>query len=129
MRLQLGDRDEALRRVTELFSIWREDPNGAQFNPSELAFAAVGLDRADEFLATAEAVQPTRWLEAACAFARGEYSRAADLYRAIGSLSNEAYARLTADGSVDLRRALDFYRSVGAVHYVRQAEAQLEASA
>ena len=29
----------------------------------------------------------------------------------------------------DVRAALDFYRSIGAPHYVRQAEARLEAIA
>jgi hypothetical protein len=39
------------------------------------------------------------WLATTCAFARGEQLLAAALYRAIGSLPNEAHARLTAGGA------------------------------
>jgi class 3 adenylate cyclase/tetratricopeptide (TPR) repeat protein len=129
VRLEAGERDGAAQRLSEMLAVWRKDPHGAYLSPSELAFAAVGLGRADELLAAAEAARPTRWLEAACAFARGEHLLAADLYRAIGSLPNEAYARLKAGGAADLQRALEFYRSVGAVHYIRQAEANLSATA
>ena len=129
VRLESGDRNEALQRLNELLALWRHDPFAARFNPSELAFAAVRLGRADVFLATAAGAMPTRWLQAASAFARGDYTQAADLYAEIGSLPNEAYARLTAGGPADLRRALDFYRRVGAVHYTRQAEARLAATA
>jgi hypothetical protein len=109
--------------------LWRDNPLGGRFNPSELAFGAVALGRADEFLDVAAGAKPTRWLEAARAFAGGEFVRAADLYAEIGSLPNEAYARLAAGDETELRRALDFYRQVGAVHYVERAEARLAATA
>src|SRR5262245_26154062 len=129
VRVEAGDHEAGLRRLAELLGLWRENPLGGRFNQSDLAFAAVALGRADQFLDAAVAARPTRWLQAASAFARGEYSRAADLYAEIGSLPNEAYARLTAGGHADLRSALDFYRRVGAVHYIRQAEARLAPTA
>jgi class 3 adenylate cyclase len=129
VRLQAGDHGEALSRIDELDAIWRETPRIIRFNPSELAFAAAGLGRADEFLAAVAAARSTRWLEAASAFASGEYVRAAELFREIGSLPNEAYALLTAGGHAEVQRALDFYRRVGATHYIGQAEARLAATA
>ena len=76
------------------------------------------------------------WAEAARWYFAGEFGRAADVYRAIGSLSDEAEARLRAgrslleagrrsEAEVELRRALDFYRPVGATRFVRDAEALL----
>jgi hypothetical protein len=54
----------------------------------------------------------------------------------MGSLPDEAYARLRAaetlaaagrrdEGGEELERALEFYRRVGAVRYLREAEALL----
>src|SRR5207249_12317553 len=105
------------------------DPQSLNFNPSELAFAAVLLGRPHQFLAVAEDARRTRWLEAACAFALGECVRAADLYEEIGSLPNEAYARLASGEPSHVRRALAFYRSVGATLYIARSEALLPASA
>jgi hypothetical protein len=70
----------------------------------------------------------------------GEFDRAANLYAAIGSLPQEAYARLHAaeqlladarrtEASVQLQQALAFYREVGARLYLREAEALVAASA
>jgi DNA-binding SARP family transcriptional activator len=75
---------------------------------------------------------PSRWLDAARAFVAGDASRAADLYAAIGSRPDEAYARLVAArqlvqaGRTDqLRRELDaavaFYEEVGATAHLEEA--------
>jgi hypothetical protein len=77
---------------------------------------------------------------AATAFARGELELAADICADIGVLPNEAYTRLRAaeklmeqgrraDANVQLERALEFYRSVGALFYIRQGEALTAESA
>jgi len=82
---------------------------------------------------------PTRWLEAAKAFTGGEFERAADLYGEIGTLPDEAFARLRAaealvalgrrsEADFQLRRALAFYHRVAATAYVREGEALLAAS-
>jgi hypothetical protein len=73
------------------------------------------------------------WLEAATAFATGDPQRAADLYGQIGSLPDEAFARLQAarhllgagrhaDGRAQLQGALAFHRDVNASAHVREAE-------
>ena len=67
-----------------------------------------------------------------------DVERAAEVCADIGILPNEAYTRLRAaeklfgDGEVEraeaqLTKAFDFYRSVGAIEYVRQGEALLAA--
>ena len=47
----------------------------------------------------------------------------------IGSLPDEARARLRAGDAENVAKALAFYRSVGATRYIRQGEALLAASA
>ena len=55
--------------------------------------------------------------------------RAADVYAGIGSLPDEADARLRSGREDQVRRALDFYRSVGATRYIREGKALLAESA
>jgi class 3 adenylate cyclase len=129
LRAIAGDRNTATERHDELLRMWREDLENVYFNPSELAFASALLGRQEDFLAVADAARETRWLEAARAFARGDYPHAADVFAEIGSRPNEAYARLAAADEANVRRALEFYRSVGATLYVARAEALLPASA
>ena len=129
LRALAGDRKLAEERLEHVLREWREAPKAVTFNPAELAFAAGLVRRADAFLDVAMLARPTRWLDAACAFARGEYVRAGDLFREIGSVPNEAYARLASGRAAEVQRALEFYRSVGATTYIRRAEALLPASA
>jgi hypothetical protein len=78
--------------------------------------------------------QRSLWVAAAREFVAGNLERAAEIYARIGSLPDEAYARLKAaeqlasDGDptradAQRERAVEFYRSVGAARYVREAEA------
>jgi len=80
-----------------------------------------------------------RWAEAATAYFAGEFGRAADVYREIGTLTDEAEARLRSGralleagerskGAAEIKEALVFYRSVRASHFVRQGEAALAAA-
>jgi tetratricopeptide (TPR) repeat protein len=97
--------------------------------------------RAAELLElSATVTAPTPWLQAATAMAASEFERAADTYAKIGSLPDEAFARLRAaqrlvasgrraEASEQLQRALAFYRKVQASAYLREAEALLAASA
>ena len=129
LRATAGDRKTATQRVDDLLRLWQEDLRTVSFNPSELAFAAALLGRQEDFLAVADVARPTRWLEAAAAFARGDCRHAAELYAEIGSRPNEAYARLSSAEPAQVQRALDFYRSVGAAYFVKRAESALPASA
>jgi hypothetical protein len=107
----------------------------------ELAIVLHALGRgADLADLVAHITTSTPWLQAATAVAMGEFERAADLYVAIGSLPQEAFARLQAaeqlladgrgtEANVQLRQALRFYRETRASAYLCQAEVLLAASA
>jgi class 3 adenylate cyclase/tetratricopeptide (TPR) repeat protein len=76
----------------------------------------------------------TRWREAARAYSVGDFVTAADLYALIGSLPDEAYARLQASRALEAggdvegaereaALAQSFFDSVSAVAYLRDATA------
>jgi tetratricopeptide (TPR) repeat protein len=105
------------------------------------AWLLTALGRADDFLEVSSQVeQPSRWIQAASAFARGDVEQAAEICAEIGVLPQEAYMRLRAaeklleegrraDAEAQLQQALEFYRSVGAVFHIHEAEALMAASA
>ncbi len=130
--------------VSEFLSEWLQRPasSGANEWLADLAVTLSLLGRENEFL---EAVPPanlssTQWFEAAAAYLSGDFARAADVYAAIGSLPDEAYARLRAaealvregrraEADAQLERSLAFWRAVGATAYVREGERLLAESA
>jgi class 3 adenylate cyclase len=128
VRALAGERETAAERLELLLRLWRDSRN-VMFDPSELAFAAALLGREADFLAATDDAHTTRWQEAARTFARGGYADAAEVFSEIGSRTNEAYARLAAADEANVRRALEFYRSVDAHLYIARAEALLPASA
>jgi HD-GYP domain-containing protein (c-di-GMP phosphodiesterase class II) len=65
---------------------------------------------------------------AAEAVAVGDFQTGADALAGTGDKAHEAYCRLRARSDDQIERALGFYRSVGAVRYVRDAEALLAMS-
>jgi hypothetical protein len=80
------------------------------------------------------------WRLAVDALVQVDYVTAADRYADVGARTYEAHARFRAAerllgaghqaaATEQLRRALAFYRSVGATHYIRVGEALLPASA
>jgi tetratricopeptide (TPR) repeat protein len=107
----------------------------------QLAVVLHALGRGTELLELAASVAaPTAWLRAATATAAGDFQQAADRYVQIGSLPDEAFARLRAaeqllsagrraDAKVQLQHALAFYRHVGAAGYLHEVDALLAASA
>ena len=92
----------------------------------EVAVALAGLGRAEEFEAIAESVPTaTPWREGALALGRGDPPGAAAIFAQMGARPLEAEAHLLAakDGlPADLPAAIDFFREVGAVRYLREAE-------
>ena len=119
-------------------------------NPSAVASCppAVELAWTAERLETANSVRPwiraiviqSAWNDAALAILDGKLERAAELFVQIGSLPDEARARMRAaerlvadarrgEADVQLHKAFAFYRSVGATRYIREGEALLAASA
>jgi tetratricopeptide (TPR) repeat protein len=106
----------------------------------DLAIAMTAAGRAEEFLERLPTLgSPTRWAEAAELWARGDLVPAAGVMEEIGARPDEALARLgaaerlaregrRAEADEQLRRALAFFRSVGATRYIREGEALLAAA-
>jgi class 3 adenylate cyclase/tetratricopeptide (TPR) repeat protein len=135
---EIGFRNEAEVLAADLLDRWRASP--FTFASIWLAYAlpaieALGLG--PQLVKVARhAVVKTRWLQAALALVEGDPRAAAQIFAQMGSLPDEAYARLRAaetlaaagrrdEGGEELERALEFYRRVGAVRYLREAEALL----
>jgi tetratricopeptide (TPR) repeat protein len=136
--LEAGRLEEAEKCVAELLASSENLPASWVI---DLAVALRALDCGDDLTEWAARVTAgTPWLSAAVAFATGDFPRAADICAEIGSLPDEAVARLNAaeqlmaenrraEGDAQLQRALAFYRSVKARAYVARGEALLAASA
>jgi tetratricopeptide (TPR) repeat protein len=140
--LASGRVDDAGARADKLLATAATDHAIADpYWPAELAITLFGLGRGGELVElAATATTPTPWLEAAAVMAAGDFERAADRYAQLGSVPDEAFARLRAAeqlmtagrraaGEAQLQRALAFYRQVGATAYRREAEALLVESA
>jgi hypothetical protein len=105
------------------------------------AWVAATLGRASELVAVIQSGPfKSPWLRAGLAVTSRDFRAAADLFEGMGIVSHEAFFRLRAaeqfvdegrraEADEQLRRALAFYRSVGATRYVREGEALLAASA
>jgi class 3 adenylate cyclase/tetratricopeptide (TPR) repeat protein len=107
---------------------------------ADITDALTRLGLGAELAALLTRLQPTPWLEGAVALAEQDPERAAAVYARIGSLPDEALARLRAAAQLagsgrpaaaaaHLERALAFYRSVGARLHTLEAEALLPPSA
>ena len=121
-------------------SVWRSFKaiSGAFWMPG-FALALALTDQIDRF-ATLRIEGPWNWLEAAKLVASERYAEAADAFAVTGGRPEEALARLLharsridvgdrAGGEADLRRALDFWESVGAVACTKLAQALMAKSA
>ncbi len=120
-----GRSDAAGLAADELLRLWLDEGRGislASFWLADLAFALAELGRAGELLLAADRTPTrTRWLDATQAVAEGDWQRAAGIFARIGSLPDEALARLNAaaglteaEAGEQLRRANAFYGNVGA---------------
>jgi len=136
-----GSTSEADQVVVELLNSWRASPS--TFASSWLAHvvpAAAALGRGMELSRLLRSLKlQTRWLEAALAILDGDTESAAFTYARMGSFPDEAYARLLtgvalakadrrAEADEQLKLALNFFRSVAADRYVKDAEAVLAVS-
>jgi hypothetical protein len=128
---------------SELLSEWQEHGLGIAGDftwLSDLAVVLATLEERSELERLVEASSiKTPWREAAAAYVSGDFERAASLYGAMGALPEEADARLRAaealvregsrvEADEELKRSLDFWRSVGAKAYIREGEALLAAA-
>jgi hypothetical protein len=126
----LGELDDARAVVQRFAEFRRASGDNTAFGGGALVtwtWQELGVD--DEILELIVGTSSrTPWLEAALA-ARSDWERAAEMYASFGSPVDAAFARLQTGRDPALRAALDFYRSVNAPFYVRQAEAKLAAIA
>jgi DNA-binding SARP family transcriptional activator len=140
--LAAGAPAAALQAVDELLERFvSEGTQNLSASLPDLAVAAVELGREDAFLqAIATPKKRTPWIDAARAFAEGDFAVAAATYARTGSRPDTAYARLRTaaalveqgrggDAPLPLLDALSFYRSVGATQYIREAESLLAGTA
>jgi class 3 adenylate cyclase len=99
-----------------------------------LPWAMADLGRTEELADVASRIpRPTLWRDAWEAIAKGEYARAAALYRTAPAPAWEAYAQLraaqTGDPDADLERAIAAFREMNATAYLTEAEQLLKATA
>jgi class 3 adenylate cyclase len=104
-----------------------------------LAWALSALGRRDELLKALPDID-LPWVHAARSYASGDVRRAADICATMGAATEAARDRLflahalveqnrPKEADVELQRALAFYRSVDATHYLRECEGLLANSA
>ncbi|MDQ3122911.1 MAG: AAA family ATPase [Actinomycetota bacterium] len=130
-----GELDEARLLVDELIVVLRTHPFA--WAVSSVANVAHELGLGDELREAFEEIPapPERpWLDAARLALGKDYRSAADVFADRGAPPRAAKLRLDAgrhlieqgrqsDGEIELRKALEFYRSVGATYYVDRCEA------
>ena len=148
--ISLGTRAKCLREagrvgeagpiLDEVMAAWRaSDALTGMTAALDVAWACTELARESEMLDLlgARGWRP-RWFEAAEHILRGDPAAAAEICQDIGSLPEEAEARLRAAEALPLndlersehaRRALDFYRRVRANALIRRSEALLAPTA
>ena len=135
--LLVGRFDEARDALDESLAIFDSLQGRSGFDLAYLVVTAFELgEDGDRILG------PRRhpaWAEAARSYFARDFTGAADRYETIGSLTDEAEARLRAarhlsesgrpdEAAEQLERALSFYRSVEATRFVREGEALLAAT-
>jgi class 3 adenylate cyclase/tetratricopeptide (TPR) repeat protein len=128
--------NDAAVHADELLSVWPESCPTSYW-VADLAFALPALERSPRLLEAAERVKAeSRWIEAVVAATRGDFLGAAECFVAIGSLPDEALARLRAaealvalgaheEGKVQLARAVELFQRFDARAHVRAAETLL----
>jgi tetratricopeptide (TPR) repeat protein len=135
--LLVGRFDEARDALDEALAIFDSLQGRSGFDLAYLVVTAFELGEDGDRI-----LSPRRhpaWAEAARSYFARDFTGAADQYETIGSLTDEAEARLraarhlTESGRPDkaaeqLERALRFYRSVEATRFVREGEALLAAT-
>ena len=115
-----GRLDEAWADVEDACRLSHETGAIGSYWTADLAFAAAEANSGAALASMLEDRRQTPWLDAARLVAARDFPRAAQIYSAIGSLPDEALARLR--GRAEPERALAFFRSVRAARYVQEGE-------
>ena len=139
--LAVGDRGRASTLADELLDAWRSGGVPPAHESVGGAWLFGELGRGREFVEALERARAqTPWHEAARLVVGGDLPGAAELYAEIGSVPDEAYARLRAaaafvgsgrraEADSQLRLALPVFAQLGATAWVAEAEALLAESA
>ena len=136
-----GDHSSANAVVDELLAIW--SGNGVRSGTESVdgAWALAELGRSDELSAALNRASPsTLWHEAALRLSAGDFAGAADVYAEMGSVPDEAYARLRAadafvragrrgEADKQLRLALPVFAQLGATAWAAEGQSLLAESA
>jgi class 3 adenylate cyclase/tetratricopeptide (TPR) repeat protein len=131
MLVLVGRTDEARQALDESLAIFDSLEGRSGFDLPYLVITAFELGENGSRVLTP--MRHRRWAEAARWYFAREFGRAAEAYREIGTLTDEAEARFRSglmlleegkrpEGAADMERALAFYRGVGAAYYVRRGE-------
>jgi class 3 adenylate cyclase/tetratricopeptide (TPR) repeat protein len=131
VQAELGSLDDTSPMVDELLEAWQEHPVlSSAFWVIDLAYALVPLGRESELEEALRSLPvSTPWADAARAYVAGDFSAAAEVLAGIDARPEAAYVRLKSGIEPEVRRALDFYRSVAATRYLNEGEALLVATA
>jgi class 3 adenylate cyclase len=121
--LALGDAEKAGGVIGEALA-----QPGYFYGAPELAVVAHDLGRERDLAPWREGLSAA-WQEPVTLIGRGDFHAAAECLGAMGDRTHEAYCRLRTGTDDDVRRALEFYRSVGAPRYIGEGEALLAATA
>ncbi len=132
VQVETGREDEGNDLASELLAAFEGQDLALALAITDLAFVLSALGRADDLLAATGSSSATRWREAAAAIARDDFVGAADRFAEIGSLYDEAYARLRAGqrfveqadrqrARTELDRATAFFERAQAAARLREA--------
>jgi class 3 adenylate cyclase/tetratricopeptide (TPR) repeat protein len=137
MLVCFGDPEEGRALLDELTHYRSRDLLHLGWAVGDLVRAALAAQYESRLLShVAEATSASAWMQAAHHSLQGSFDHAAHVYAKIGSLPDEAYARLRAgrqlieqgrrsDGEAELERSLAFWRQVEATAYIRECEGLL----
>jgi len=139
LRALLGQHEEARMHAKEALDLARENVQvAAMLNPLDVVAGRLRIR--EELREIAERAPEGPWKDLTLAAANGDLARVADMFAEFGAPTLEADARLfggesliltgrRAEGEAELRKALAFYRSVGATFFIQRGETLLARSA
>jgi class 3 adenylate cyclase/tetratricopeptide (TPR) repeat protein len=138
--LAAGNVDAANALADELVEVWGEKGVNPQLESVDGAWLLAGLGRAEELVDAIERAVQTLWHDAAGKIASGDAASAAEVYAEIGSVPDEAHARLRAaddlvrrgrraEADAQLSLALPVFAQLGATAWQAEADSLLAKSA
>jgi class 3 adenylate cyclase/tetratricopeptide (TPR) repeat protein len=122
--LEEGRRVEASRLVDKALAV-----PAYVYGVVDVAFVLRELGRGAELSSWVGEMRHLPWAAVGEAIVAGDLGRAAEILGEMGNAVDEAYVRLRTGREADVRRALEFYRAVGATRYIQESEALLAKTA